>query len=88
MEKQNILTAKAYTLVFLGLVILTLVSTGLSSFNLGYLNELIAIVVAIVSAGAVLSQFMRVKLDGGFARLLLAGVLALALLIFFVAFVG
>ena len=35
-----------------------------------------------------MSKFMKIKLDSSFARLLIAGVLALALLVFFVAFVG
>ncbi|MBR8534731.1 hypothetical protein KDU71_04105 [Carboxylicivirga sediminis] len=88
MDKQNIISAKSYTLVFIGLVLLTLISTGLSSLNLGYISTIIAFGLAIVSALVVLSKFMNVKLDGSFARLLLAGILALALLIFFVGFVG
>ncbi len=88
MDNQNTLSAKSYTLIFLGLVLLTLISTGLSTLNLGYLNILVAIGLAIVSALVVLSKFMKIKLDGSFARLLLAGILALALLIFFVGFVG
>lgn len=88
MDKQNTLSAKCYSYVFLGLVLLTLVSTALSSLNLGYLNGVIAIGLALVSALVVLSKFMKIKLDGSFARLLVAGILALALLIFFVAFVG
>ncbi|MBS2210645.1 hypothetical protein KEM09_04485 [Carboxylicivirga mesophila] len=88
MDKQNTISAKSYTLVFIGLVLLTLISTGLSSLNLGYISTIIAFGLAIVSALVVLSKFMNVKLDGSFARLLLAGILALALLIFFVGFVG
>lgn len=88
MDKQNTISAKSYTLVFIGLILLTLVSTGLSSLNLGYISTIIAFGLAIVSALVVLSKFMNVKLDSSFARLLLAGILALALLIFFVGFVG
>lgn len=88
MDKQNTLSAKSFSFVFLGLVLLTLVSTALSTLNLGYLNVVIAITLAVVSALVVLSKFMKIKLDGSFARLLMAGILALALLIFFVAFVG
>lgn len=88
MDKQNTISAKSYTLVFIGLVLLTLISTGLSSLNLGYISTIIAFGLAIVSALVVLAKFMNVKLDGSFARLLLAGILALALLIFFVGFVG
>jgi cytochrome c oxidase subunit 4 len=88
MDKQNTLSAKSFSFVFLGLILLTLVSTALSTFNLGYLNVVIAITLAVVSALVVLSKFMKIKLDGSFARLLMAGILALALLIFFVAFVG
>jgi caa(3)-type oxidase subunit IV len=88
MDNQNTVSAKAYILLFVGLVLLTLISTGLSTLNLGYLNPLIAIGLAVISAGAVFSKFMKIKLDGSFARLLIAGVLVLALLIFFVGFVG
>jgi len=79
---------KSYTLVFIGLVILTLISTALNNLDLGYLNVVLAIGVAVLSAIIVLTTFMRVKLNGSFFRLLAAGVLALAILIFFVAFVG
>ncbi len=88
MEKQNTISAKSYMFVFLGLVVLTLISTALSTLNLGYLNIVLTFGLAVVSALVVLAKFMNVKLNGAFARLLLAGVLALALLIFFVAFVG
>ena len=89
MENQNnTLSATSYTLIFLGLVVLTLISAGLSTLNLGYLSTLIAIGLAIVSALVVLSKFMNIKLDSSFSRLLIAGIMALALLIFFVAFVG
>ncbi|MCT4588668.1 MAG: hypothetical protein N4A71_12635 [Carboxylicivirga sp.] len=89
MENQNTsLSATAYTLIFIGLVVLTLISTGLSTLNLGYVSTLFAVGLAIVSALVVMSKFMKIKLDSSFARLLIAGVLALALLVFFVAFVG
>ena len=88
MDNQNIGTAKFYTLIFLGLVVLTLISAGLSTLNLGYLNVVFTVGVAFVSGAIVLSSFMKLKLDGSFSRLLIAGVLALALLVFFVAFVG
>lgn len=89
MDNQNTtLSAKSYILIFLGLVLLTLISAGLSQLSLGYLNGVIAVGVAIVSALVVLSKFMRINLDSSFARLLIAGVLALALLVFVVAFLG
>ncbi|WP_430814172.1 cytochrome C oxidase subunit IV family protein [Carboxylicivirga sp. RSCT41] len=88
MDNQNTVSSKTYIFVFIGLVVLTLISSGLSSLNLGYLNPLIAIGLAVISAGVVLNKFMNIKLDGSFARLLIAGVLVLALLIFFVGFVG
>ncbi|GEM_PF-6379875 len=89
MEQQSdIKSAKYYTLVLTGLIVLTLISAGLSQLNLGFVNTILAIGVAGLSACIVLGSFMKVKLDGAFARLLIAGILALALLIFFVAFVG
>ncbi|MBK3517262.1 hypothetical protein [Carboxylicivirga marina] len=88
MDNQNIASSKKYILVFVALVALVLISTGISTLNLGYLNPLLTIGLAGVSAIIVLTQFMKIKLDGSFARLLVAGILALALLIFFVAFVG
>ncbi|MCU4155267.1 hypothetical protein J1N10_04730 [Carboxylicivirga sp. A043] len=88
MDNQNTVSAKTYLFVFIGLVLITLVSTGLSTINLGYLNPIIAIGLATLSAAVVLNVFMKIRLDGSFARLLLAGILVLALLIFFVGFVG
>ncbi|WP_430811511.1 MULTISPECIES: hypothetical protein [unclassified Carboxylicivirga] len=88
MDKQATVSAKTYIWVALLLVALTIISTILSSLNLGYLNDLMAVGVAVLSALIVLSKFMNIKLNGGYARLLFAGVMAMALLIFFVAFVG
>ncbi|TRX71050.1 hypothetical protein [Carboxylicivirga sp. M1479] len=88
MDNQNIGTSKFYTLIFLALVLLTVISTGLSQLNLGYLNVVFTVGLAVVSGAIVFTSFMRMKLDGSFARLLIAGLLALALLVFFIAFVG
>ena len=90
MDNQNakLGSYKSYTFIFIGLVAITLISTGLSQLNLGYLNLLLAVSLATISAAVVLGTFMKIKFDGSFFRLLAAGVLALALLIFFVAFVG
>ncbi len=89
MDNQNtkLGSYKSYTLTFLGLVVLTLISTALSQINLGYLNTLLAIGLAAISAAVVLKTFMKISFDGSFFRLLAAGVFALAVLILFVAFI-
>lgn len=87
-QTNKIGSVKRYTSIFILLLVLTLVSAGLSTINLGNVGTLLTLSLAILTAIIVLTSFMKIKIDSTFAKLLLAGILALALLVFFVATIG
>ncbi len=79
---QHIVSQKTYVLVFLGLIGLTILTTGVAYIDLGALNTVAALVIAFSKMLLVILFFMHVRHSGGLIRVvLLAGFLWLALLI-------
>lgn len=65
--------ASAYHKVFGALVVLTLLTVGLSRVHLGEWNFFIAVVIATIKAGLVAAFFMHLKDDSRFNVLLFVG---------------
>jgi len=79
---QHIVPQKTYVLVFLGLIGLTALTTGVAYIDLGPLNTVAALVIAFSKMLLVILFFMHVRHSGGLVRVvLLAGFFWLALLI-------
>lgn len=79
---QHILPQKTYVMVFLGLIGLTILTTGVAYIDLGPLNTVAALVIAFTKMFLVILFFMHVRYSGGLIRVvLLAGFFWLALLI-------
>ena len=79
---QHIVPQKAYVMVFLGLIGLTILTTGVAYIDLGPLNTVAALVIAFTKMFLVILFFMHVRYSGGLIRVvLLAGFFWLALLI-------
>lgn len=75
---------RIYYAVFATLVVLTLVTAGVAFIDLGILNPVVAITIAVCKASLVVLFFMHVRYRGGFAWVFIgAGVLWLAFLIAF-----
>jgi cytochrome c oxidase subunit IV len=79
---QHIVPQKTYVFVFLGLIGLTILTTGVAYINLGPLNTVAALVIAFSKMLLVVLFFMHLRHGGGLIRVvLLAGFFWLALLI-------
>jgi cytochrome c oxidase subunit IV len=79
---QHIVPQKTYVFVFLGLIGLTILTTGVAYINLGPLNTVAALVIAFSKMLLVVLFFMHLRQSGGLIRVvLLAGFFWLALLI-------
>ena len=79
---QHIVPQKTYVFVFLGLIGLTMLTTGVAYINLGPLNTVAALVIAFSKMLLVVLFFMHLRQSGGLIRVvLLAGFFWLALLI-------
>jgi cytochrome c oxidase subunit IV len=79
---QQIVPQKTYLMVFLSLVGLTILTTGVAFVDLGPFNTVAALVIAFSKMLLVILFFMHVRQTGGLIRVvLLAGFFWLALLI-------
>ena len=82
-HKPHVLPIRVYAAVWIGLLILTVVTVKVSYFNLGVLNLLVAMAVATAKAGLVVLFFMHLKYDDKFNAIVFSGCLAF-LFVFFV----
>lgn len=79
---EHVLPKKLYFSVFMALIVLTIVTTGVAFIDLGPLNTVVALVIAVCKASLVVLFFMHLKYQTGMTRVvILAALLWLAVLI-------
>jgi cytochrome c oxidase subunit 4 len=79
---QQIVPTKTYVTVFVSLIGLTLLTTGVAFINLGAFNTIVALAIAFCKMMLVILFFMHLRHSGGLVRIaLVAGFFWLALLI-------
>jgi len=79
---QRIVPLKTYVLVFVSLIGLTLLTTGVAFLDLGPFNTVVALVIAFCKMLLVILFFMHLRHSSGLTRIvLLAGFFWLALLV-------
>ena len=79
---QQIVPLKTYVLVFVSLIGLTLLTTGVAFIALGPFNTVVALVIAFCKMLLVILFFMHLRHSSGLTRIvLLAGFFWLALLV-------
>ena len=84
MAGHHIVPTRSYVLVFLSLIGLTLLTTGVAFIDLGPLNTVVALAIAFLKMLLVVLFFMHLKNSSGLTRLVVcAGFFWLALLIAF-----
>src|SRR5712692_2126957 len=83
MMTEHIVTKKQYAYVFALLMVLTLVTTWVGMQDLGSLNVVVALVIAVIKAVLVVLFFMHIYWSTKLTRLVVvSGVAWLALLLF------
>ena len=85
-EKPHIIPYKTFLLVLLALLAFTFISIGVTSYNLGPLTVLIALLLATFKTILVLTYFMHLKYDVKMFAILVAAVLALIAVVIFITF--
>ena len=85
-EKQHIVPYRTFLLVLLALLAFTFISIGATSYNLGPVTVLIALLLATFKTILVLTYFMHLKWDVKMFGILVAVVLALIGVVIFITF--
>ncbi len=85
-EKQHIIPYRTLLLVLLALLIFTFISIGVTSYNVGPLTVVIALLLATFKTILVLTYFMHLKFDVKMFGILVAAVLALIGVVIFITF--
>ncbi len=79
---EHVLPKKLYFAVFLSLIVLTAITTGVAFIDLGPFNTVVALVIAVIKASLVVLFFMHLKYQTGMTRVVIvAALLWLAVLI-------
>jgi cytochrome c oxidase subunit 4 len=84
-EKPSIVNHRTYLAVWVGLIILTTITVSVASRNLGQWSIAVALTIAAIKAGLVLSYFMHLKYERGIGlfKWMIPGILIL-----FILFIG
>ena len=85
-EKNHIVPYRTFLLVLLALLAFTFISIGATSYNLGPVTVLIALLLATFKTILVLTYFMHLKWDVKMFGILVAAVLALIGVVIFITF--
>jgi cytochrome c oxidase subunit 4 len=85
-EKQHIVPYRTFLLVLLALLAFTFTSIGVTSYNLGPLTVVVALVLATFKTTLILTYFMHLKFDVRLFGILVTAVLALIGVVIFITF--
>jgi cytochrome c oxidase subunit 4 len=81
-ESTHVVPARIYVMVFVSLLVLTATTVGVAFIDLGPLNNLVALGVAVLKATLVILFFMGVKYSTKLTGLVIAsGIFALAIMV-------
>ena len=70
---EHVVTPKSYVLVFLALLVLTALTTAIAFVDLGPLNDVAMLTIAVIKATLVILIFMHVRYSGRLTALVVAG---------------
>lgn len=85
-EKEHIVPYRTFLLVLVALLAFTFISIAATSYNLGPVTVLIALLLATFKTILVLTYFMHLKYDVKMFGILVAAVLALIAVVIFITF--
>ncbi len=85
-EKTHIIPYRTFLLVLLALLTFTFISIGVTSYNLGPLTVVTALLLATFKTILILTYFMHLKYDVKMFGILVAAVLALIAIVIMITF--
>jgi cytochrome c oxidase subunit IV len=77
----------SHAIVLIILLTLTFISVSVTSYNLGAFSVTIALVIASVKVATVIANFMHVKHESLFIKLMISGVFVLYALVIIITFI-
>jgi cytochrome c oxidase subunit IV len=86
-EEKHITSYSLYVWVLIGLFVLTTITVTVTWVDLSALTVAVALIIACIKAGVVLTYFMHLKFDLLLFRLLVLGVVFLFIMVIAVTFV-
>jgi cytochrome c oxidase subunit IV len=85
-EKHHVVPYRVYVFILLALVVLTLLSIGITSIELGKLTVAGALIFALVKSYLVLTYFMHLKYDELYIKIMVLFVFAILVVTIVVTF--
>ena len=85
-EKHHIVPYRTFLWVLLALLVFTFISIGVTSYNLGPLTVIVALLLATCKTALVLTYFMHLKFDVRMFGILIVAVLLLIGVVIFITF--
>ena len=85
-QKQHIVPYRLYLIVLLALLVLTFLSVGITSIELGEYTVAAALLFAVVKSYLVLTYFMHLKYDKPYIKLMVGFVIVIFLVMIVVTF--
>lgn len=85
-EKHKIVSLKAYAIILVGLIALTILSVYITKLDFGNLSIVVALSVAAVKSILVFSVFMHLMYDKKMYALMVVGVLLVMTLVLIITF--
>ncbi len=85
--ETHISSYTSHAVILIILLILTFVSVLVTGFHFGAFSVAVALIIASVKVGTVLTYFMHLKFENLFLRLMVAGVFVLFALVIIITFI-
>jgi cytochrome c oxidase subunit 4 len=86
-NKSHISSYTSHAIVLVALLVLTTLSVTVTSFHLGAFSVAIALIIASVKVATVIINFMHMKFENLFLKLMIAGVFLIFALIIVITFI-
>jgi len=86
-EKTHISSYFSHAIVLIALLILTLISVLVTGWHLGAFTVAVALLIASVKVGTVILNFMHVKFENLFLKLMILGVFVIYALVIIITFI-
>ncbi|MGD0583119.1 MAG: cytochrome C oxidase subunit IV family protein [Bacteroidales bacterium] len=86
-EKQHISSYSSLAIVLIILLLLTTLSVTVTSYHLGAFSVAIALIIASVKVATVITQYMHMKFESLFLKLMISGVFLIFALVIIITFI-
>ena len=86
-EETHITSYSSHAIVLIVLLVLTTISVSVTGWHFGPFSVLVALVIASIKVRTVITNFMHMKFESLFMKLMITGVFALFALVIIITFI-